>query len=162
MIARSAMGAVDSRLRKLLPPMPVLVVLVALALVFPLASWAEVNIREWAYGGSPGAALDAPYFWGVLLLRLSGAFVLVLLLWFLRTPTSIWITITSVWLAGPVLQALLTGIVILAASGGHRSLPASPFHLLAGWSFGPAIITFCLLGFRSSRQAYGLTSQGLM
>jgi hypothetical protein len=151
------MGAVEGRSGTLLPPIPVLVVIVGLVLLVPLGSWTVVMSRAWAYGGSPAAALDAPYFWAVLLLRLVGAFLLALLLTLRRAPASIWIAVTSVWLAGPVLQMLLAGIVLLAATAGQRSLPASPFHLLAWWSFGPAIVTFCLLAFRSSRAAYGLT-----
>ncbi|MEA3000562.1 MAG: hypothetical protein QOK17_2395 [Sphingomonadales bacterium] len=98
------MGPVEGRSRKLLPPIPVLIVVVGLVVLVPLGSWTLVGIRDWGYGGSPAAALDAPYFWGVLLLRLGGAIFLALLPTFLRTPASIWIAITSVWLAGPALQ----------------------------------------------------------
>jgi hypothetical protein len=140
---------------------PVLVVVFALVVVVPFGSWVLVGLRDWTHSGSPAAELDAPYFWGVLLLRLSGAFVLAFLLLWFRTPASIWITGTSVWLAGPPLQMLLTGIEVLAASGGQRSLPTFPLDILVRWSVGPATITFCLLAFRSSRDAYGIGSTGL-
>lgn len=92
-----------------IPPPAVLVAVAALVILVPLGSWALVGLREWSHGGSPAAELEAPYFWGVMLFRLAGAFLLAALLCFCRTSASIWITVTSVWLAGPPLQMLLTG-----------------------------------------------------
>src|SRR5438046_6231698 len=116
------MGARGDRSRMTWPPAPVVAVIVALLVLVPLGSWVLVAMRNWGYGGSPAALLDAPYFWGVLLLRLGGALLLALLLAFVRTPASIWIAVTSVWLAGPPLQMLLTGIFLLSASGGQVSV----------------------------------------
>ena len=154
------MGSRDLPARTALPPTPVLLVVIGLAIVVPLGSWAWVGIREWALGDSPAAALGAPYFWGLLLFRAGGAIGLAFLLCLLRTPASIWITVTSVWLAGPPLQLLYAGIDVLSASGGQRSLPDSPLQMAVWLSVGPAIVTICLLGFRSSRQAYGFSTPG--
>ncbi|HEY0311627.1 MAG TPA: hypothetical protein VGC56_03950 [Allosphingosinicella sp.] len=140
------------------PPVPVLAVIVGLLVLVPLGSWLLVALRDWGYGGSPAAVLDGPYLWGVLLLRLAGAVLLALLLVFVRKPASVWIAVTSLWLAGPPLQMLLTGIVLLSASAGQQSLPPFPLRLLLWWSIGPAVATLCLLGFRSSRKAYGISS----
>ncbi len=141
------------------PPAPVLVIILALVLLVPLWSWTMINMREWGFGGSPADMLSAPYFWGVLWLRLGGAFLLAIILWLYRRPASIWIALTSVWLAGPPLQMLLMGVEILAASEGQRSLPSDPLRILIWWSIGPSIMTIFLLAFRSSRRAYGLDTQ---
>ena len=154
------MSASDVKFSRRIPPPPVLVAIAALVVLVPLGSWTLVGLREWSHGGSPAAELEAPYFWGVLLFRLVGAFFLASLLCFHRGPASIWITVTSLWLAGPPLQILLTGIEVLGASSGQRSLPTAPLQILLWWSLGPAMLTFCLLAFRSSREAYGLTSRG--
>jgi hypothetical protein len=154
------MSANDPKSGRRIPPPPVLVAIAALVIVVPVGSWTLVGLREWRHGGSPAAELEAPYFWGVLLFRLAGAFLLASLLCFRRTSASIWITVTSVWLAGPPLQMLLTGIELLSASSGQQSLPTAPLGILMFWSVGPAMITVCLLAFRSSREAYGLMSRG--
>jgi hypothetical protein len=151
-----------STLRGLLartPPRPVILVLIGLLIFVPLASWVWADLREFAYGGSPAAELVGPYFWGVLLFRLFGAIFLACLLWFVRKPASIWITTTSVWLAGPPLQMLLTGIFILARTGAQRSTIDDPLKAVLVLSIGPAIVTWLLLAFRSSRKAYGLSRE---
>lgn len=125
------MDAADRGHAKLLPPAPVLVVLFGLLVFVPLASWILVSGRDWGYGDTPAAALDTSYFWAVLLLRLGGALFLAILLLFCRNPASVWITLTSVWLAGPPFQWLLTGVQLLALSGAQRSLP--PFHSACWW-----------------------------
>ena len=119
---RLFMNPTIRRFARPLPPPPVLLVIIGLVTGVPLLSWALVGVEEWQHGGSP-AELEAPYFWGVLLLRLIGAFLLALLLWFFRNPASCWIAVTSVWLAGPPLQMLLVGIEVLVASSGQNSLP---------------------------------------
>ena len=139
-----------------LPPPPVLLVITMLLIGVPLLCWALVGLANWQHGRAPATELEAPYFWGVLLLRLGGAFLLALLLWFFRNPASCWVTVTSVWLAGPPLQMLLIGIEVLAASSGQHSLPTHPLKIFMWWSVGPAIVTICLLGFSSSRAAYRL------
>jgi len=35
-------------------------------------------------------------------------------------------------------------------------VPAQAFPIVIWWSIRPAIVTFCLLAFRSSRRFYGL------
>lgn len=137
-------------------PAPVLLVIFIFVVLAPLGSWAMANLHDWAVGDSPAGMLVSPYFWGVLLARLGGAFILAGLLWFFRNPASIWITVTSVWLAGPPFQMLLSGIVILAASAGQRSLPGAPMSTMILSCTGPAVVTVLLLAFRSSRRAYGV------
>ncbi|MEA3050863.1 MAG: hypothetical protein QOG84_2699 [Sphingomonadales bacterium] len=152
------MAAADKNGRTRLPPPPVLVVIASLVLLVPLAAWAEVGLHRWSYRYSPAAVLMAPYFWGVLLLRLVGAFVLAALLFFVRKPASVWMAVTSLWLAGPPFQLLLIGIEMLVLTGGHQSVPPHPSQVLVRSSIGPAVVTLCLLAFRSSRRAYGLSS----
>jgi hypothetical protein len=151
------MTAADKTGRTRLPP-PVLVVIASLVLLVPVAAWAEAGLHRWSYGDSPAAVLVAPYFWGVLLLRLVGAFVLAALLLFVRKPASVWMAVTSLWLAGPPFQLLLMGIEMLVLTGGHQSVPPYPGQVLIRSSIGPAVVTLCLLAFRSSRRAYGLSS----
>ena len=139
-----------------IPPWPVLLVLAGLVFIVPLWSIAEVNIREWRIGDSPAAVVAAPYFWVLIYARLFGAAALALLLWFVRNPASIWITVTSVWLAGPPFQFFFIGIDIVASSGGQRSTPETWGPILLVLSFGPAAVTACLLGFKSVRRAYHL------
>ena len=140
------------------PPTPVLIVIAALVLLVPFASWTWAGLREWASGGSQADQLTAPYWWGVLWFRVGGAFLLAIILWRFRTSASVWIALTSVWIAGPPLQMLLVGIEVLAVSGGERSLPSDPIKTIVLFCVGPAIVTLFLVGFRSSRRAYGLES----
>jgi hypothetical protein len=138
------------------PPAAALIVIASLLVLVPLYQWERVGLREWGYGGSLAAELDAPYFMGVVLLRAVGAIVLAGLLLVVRKPAALWVAIVAIWLSGPPLTYLLVGIFLLAASGGQRSIPASWAFL--GWSVVfPLFVTACLLGSQRVRQHYGIS-----
>src|SRR5688572_24002866 len=117
-----------------MPPAPVLWVIAMLVLLMPFGSWTLAGVREWQMGGTLADTLTGPYFRGIVWLRLVGAFFLAALLWSHRRPESIWIAVTSVWLAGPPLQMMLIGMEGLAASGGRISVPPQGFPILVWWN----------------------------
>ena len=86
-----------------MPPGAVWAVAAGFILLVPFYQWTEIGLRDWRHGGSPAAALEAPYFWAVTALRTGGAIALGLLLLMLRRPAVPWVAIAATWLAGPPL-----------------------------------------------------------
>jgi hypothetical protein len=149
------MIALLGRLWSRRPPAAALAVSVSLLVLVPLYQWMQVGIREWAYGGSIAAELDAPYFAAVVALRSVGAILLAGLLLAVRKSAALWVVIVATWLTGPPLTFLFGGIFALSASLGQRSVPEGWTFLL--WSFAfPLFVTACLLGSRRVRQHYGM------
>jgi len=138
------------------PPISVIAVIVALALLVPLYHMAEISGRNWSYGASEAASLDGPYFWAVVIFRTLGALILAGLLWRVRSPTAIWVTIVACWLSGPPITFLLSGIFLLSASLAANSVPEN-WRFLGYSCVFPFLVTICLLAPNTVRRHYGLT-----
>jgi hypothetical protein len=136
------------------PPAAATVVAVSLLVLVPLYQWVQLDLREWGYGGSPAAYLEAPYFFGVVAVRVVGSIALAALLFAVRKAATLWVVVVATWLAGPPLTFLFVGVHLLAVSRGAGSVPERWTFL--GWSFlFPLFVTLCLLGSRRVRQHYG-------
>ena len=137
------------------PPAAALIVSVSLLVLVPLYQWMQVDIRDWAYGGSIAAELDAPYFAGVVALRTVGAILLAGLLLAVRKSAVLWVVIVATWLTGPPLTFLFMGIYALSVSSGQRSVPENWASLLWSSCAFPLFVTACLLGSRRVRKHFG-------
>ena len=137
-------------------PRALWLVIAILYLIVPLSIEAMRELRVWGLADSPARLLSEPYFWVTGIGRVIGAYLLGALLLLHRKPTSIAVTIVAVWLGGPPITFLMSGITLLADSAGQASMSNSETTLLWQASFLPALITALLLGSRRVRQIYGL------
>ncbi|MDH4745536.1 hypothetical protein OMP43_16050 [Sphingomonas sp. CBMAI 2297] len=137
-------------------PFPAKAVVLSLGLLVPFYAYALHSVREWQSGGSPAAALTAPYFWAIMSGRAAGAIALAVLLLYRRRPTSVAVTVTAVWLCGPPLTFLWRGIEVLAVSGGRASWAGDPVSWIMYAGLLPACITLALLVPKSVRAEFGL------
>jgi hypothetical protein len=138
-------------------PFPAAMVVLTMFFLVPAGMYAWAGIRDWQMGGSPAAALTERFFWGIAFGRTVGAMLLAILLLYCRRPAAVAVTITAVWLAGPPLDFLWVGIVVLAVSAGQASWGGGD---MLGWiarvSLLPSVVTAALLIPRSVRRAFGI------
>lgn len=137
-------------------PLPAKTVVLSLGLLVPFYAYALHGVAEWQSGGTPAAALTAPYFWAVILGRSFGAVGLAVLLLFWRHPASVAVTVAAVWLGGPPVTFLLRGIALLAASAGQVSWEGDPFSWTVPAALLPTYVTAALLIPGGVRAKYGL------
>lgn len=146
-----------TRLIRWLPPLPALLLIAALFVLVPLFWFVMAKVRNWGFGGSQADLLSAPYFRAEVIFDIVGGYALGILLLVKRSPASVWISLTSIWMAGPPIRFMSVGIVVLSGSLAQRSTPDDWSFLWASAVF-PAAATICLLCFRSVRIHYGLTA----
>jgi len=143
-----------TRGRNITPPFPATMVIVSLAVFVPLSAYVCHGLRVWQFGDSPAFALTEPYFIGIWIGRTTGAVALAILLLFWRHPLAIAATLIAIWLAGPPLTLMFSGLEILAISGGQAAWPPHPLSAIAPATLFAILITAALLIPRSVRQAY--------
>ena len=127
-----------------------------LAVGVPVSLYLEAGNREWRMGDSIAAALTDPFFSMVIGLRASVAVLLALLLWRFRTPVSVAIAITALWLVGPPITILWAGMTVMAASLAQRSWVEGAWDSVVWSCILPTIVTIYLLGSPKARRVYGI------
>jgi hypothetical protein len=134
-------------------PPTVWIAAAALAAGVPLFYWVGADLRDLQYGNSRAAALTAPFFWAVLMFRVTGALVLTYMLVSSRKSHIPWVVVIATWLAGPPISFLVSGIETLSVSLAQASTPSSWSALV--WSLAlPMLVTTCLFGSKKARRHY--------
>jgi len=136
------------------PPQAAWLAIATLGVGVPLSLYPLAGVRDWQIGGSPAAALADPYFHAMCWIRSLGAVALAALLLFRQRRSSVAVTLTAVWIAGPPVHFLMRGIDMRAMSEGQVSWNGVSGDSLATTLAVPMLVTLCLIVPVSVRRAY--------